>query len=204
MALSTASALGSRRTIVAFTALVLGAVAMGASPIFVRIADVGPYASAFWRTFLALPFLAAWAYAESGSLRPSFRVTTDRAVLLSGLFFTGDLFFWHLSILSTTFTGRERARAFAAWGAVAGAGVAFGPVLGGWLTTSYSWRWSFRINLIVTPIAIVGALVFMRPTPRTGRRQRIDVGGLFGDDAVEIDHERALADRQRCIGAPRE
>jgi EmrB/QacA subfamily drug resistance transporter len=82
-----------------------------------------------------------------------------------------------LSILSNTFTGHERARAFAAWGAVAGAGVAFGPVLGGWLTTSFSWRWSFRINLIVAPLAVLGALLFMRPTPRGARRQRIDVLG---------------------------
>src|ERR1700752_2870840 len=49
------------RTALAFGALVLGAVAMGASPIFVRLADVGPQASAFWRAFLALPFLWVWA-----------------------------------------------------------------------------------------------------------------------------------------------
>ena len=54
-----------RRVAIAFACLVLGAVAMGASPIFVRLADVGPYASAFWRTFLALPFLWAWARMEA-------------------------------------------------------------------------------------------------------------------------------------------
>src|SRR5690348_12782504 len=53
-----------------------------------------------------------------------------------------------LSILTTTFTGAERPKAFAAWGAVAGASVAFGPILGGWLTTDYSWRWGFRINVL--------------------------------------------------------
>ena len=67
-----------------------------------------------------------------------------------------------LAILSTTFQGRERATAFAAWGATAGVGVAFGPVVGGFLTTNYSWRWSFRINVIVAPLAIIGALLFMR------------------------------------------
>lgn len=90
-----------RRTILAFAALVLGAVAMGASPLFVRLADVGPYASAFWRCALALPFLALWAAWEKGGLAASFR-GVDRAVVLSGAFFAGDLFFWHLSILATT------------------------------------------------------------------------------------------------------
>ena len=48
------------RVALAVGALVLGAIAMGASVLFVRWADVGPYASAFWRVFLALPFLWVW------------------------------------------------------------------------------------------------------------------------------------------------
>ena len=90
-----------RRVALAIVALVLGAVAMGASVLFVRWADVGPYASAFWRVFLALPFLWVWMRLENREhgIAPLFR---DRAVLLAGLFFTGDLFFWHLAILGTT------------------------------------------------------------------------------------------------------
>jgi drug/metabolite transporter (DMT)-like permease len=89
----------------AFAALCLGAVAMGISPIFVRFAaaDVGPFASAFWRVALSLPILYAWmrveaAKAPAGAPRTSF----GRASILAGLAFAGDLFFWHLSILSTT------------------------------------------------------------------------------------------------------
>ncbi|MCU1390093.1 MAG: hypothetical protein JWL72_3431 [Ilumatobacteraceae bacterium] len=81
-----------------------------------------------------------------------------------------------LAILSTTFRGRERAKAFAAWGAAAGAAVAFGPVLGGFLTTNYSWRWSFRINVVVAPIAAIGALVLMRNGKRSARTP-IDLPG---------------------------
>ncbi|HEX2215179.1 MAG TPA: DMT family transporter, partial [Xanthobacteraceae bacterium] len=89
------------RSIVAFAALVLGAAAMGASPIFVRLADVGPYASAFWRTFLALPFLYAWARMEGpGKFRSRGRFSLP--VILAGILFAGDLFFWHLAILGTT------------------------------------------------------------------------------------------------------
>src|SRR4029453_5645393 len=82
-----------RRVALAFAALVLGAVAMGASVLFVRWADVGPYASAFWRVFLALPLLWLWMRLENGSAAWP---RLDRAVLLAGLLFTGDLFFWHL------------------------------------------------------------------------------------------------------------
>ena len=91
--------LSSRPVALAFACLVLGAIAVGASPIFVRFADVGPYASAFWRTFLALPFLWAWARIET---RHGGVMMFDRPVVLAGLFFAGDLFFWHLAILGTT------------------------------------------------------------------------------------------------------
>src|SRR6202008_3404176 len=88
-----------QRFSIAFAALVFGAVAMGASVLFVRWADVGPYASAFWRVLLALPFLYAWMRIEN---RNAAWPQLDRTVLLAGLFFTGDLFFWHLAILGTT------------------------------------------------------------------------------------------------------
>ncbi|MGZ4785642.1 MAG: MFS transporter [Acidimicrobiales bacterium] len=84
-----------------------------------------------------------------------------------------------MGIMSSTFVGRERATAFAAWGAVMGAAVAFGPLLGGFLTTNYSWRWAFRINVIVAPLAIIGALVFMRRSLVSGRRERLDVPGAL-------------------------
>lgn len=90
-----------RRVALALAALVLAAVAMGASPLFVRWADVGPFASAFWRVFLALPLLWAWARLERrGAAAAS--STLDRPTVLAGLFFAGDLFFWHLAILGTT------------------------------------------------------------------------------------------------------
>jgi drug/metabolite transporter (DMT)-like permease len=89
-----------RRVALGILCLALGAVAIGLSPIFVRLADVGPYASAFWRTFLALPFLYAWARMEGSAAAPPPRA--DLPVLLCGLLFAGDLFFWHLAILGTT------------------------------------------------------------------------------------------------------
>ena len=84
----------------ALLALVAGAVAMGISPIFVRVADVGPFTSAFWRVALALPVLYAWMrIAERGT---GGGAVFPLATILSGLTFTGDLLFWHLAIMRTT------------------------------------------------------------------------------------------------------
>jgi drug/metabolite transporter (DMT)-like permease len=86
----------------ALAALVVGAVAMGASPILVRLAEVGPFASAFWRVALALPVLWAWARLEDRSVPRPRGLLGNRAALLAGLLFAGDLFFWHLAITHTT------------------------------------------------------------------------------------------------------
>ena len=85
----------------ALVALVLGAAAMGISPLFVRMAssEVGPFASAFWRVFFGLPVLYVWARLEPA--QPDRRLFGQGAVL-AGLAFTGDLFFWHLAIMATT------------------------------------------------------------------------------------------------------
>jgi EmrB/QacA subfamily drug resistance transporter len=82
-----------------------------------------------------------------------------------------------ISVLATSFRGRERALAFAAWGTVIGAGSAFGPLLGGYLTTYHSWRWAFRINVIIAPIVILGALLVIRRDALNRARQRLDVLG---------------------------
>jgi EmrB/QacA subfamily drug resistance transporter len=82
-----------------------------------------------------------------------------------------------LAILSTTFHGRERATAFATWGATAGVAAASGPVVGGFLTAFYSWRWAFRINVVIAPLAIVGAMLFMARSPRSAGRVKVDWPG---------------------------
>lgn len=82
-----------------------------------------------------------------------------------------------LAVVSTTFHGRERATAFAAWGATVGVGVALGPVVGGFLTTNFTWRWAFGINVVVAPLAIAGALVFIARDRPTAKRISIDVPG---------------------------
>ncbi len=68
-----------------------------------------------------------------------------------------------LSLLATTFTHpKERGTAFGVYGAVAGAGGAFGLLLGGLLTEYLSWRWCLYVNLIFAGITATGAAVLLR------------------------------------------
>jgi len=82
-----------------------------------------------------------------------------------------------LSIISTTFAeGKERARALGVWAAIAIGGSAFGLVLGGWLTQSFSWRWIFFVNVPVGILAFIAALRIV-PESKEASHQAYDLAG---------------------------
>jgi drug/metabolite transporter (DMT)-like permease len=83
----------------ALPALLLGATFIALSPIFVRLSDVGPTASAFWRVALAAPVL--WLLALM-TRRDAPRAVRWKLLALAGLAFAGDLAFWHWSIRFTS------------------------------------------------------------------------------------------------------
>ncbi|MBU6389295.1 MFS transporter [Patescibacteria group bacterium] len=82
-----------------------------------------------------------------------------------------------LSIISSSFKGRERALAFGIWGAVAGIAVAIGPILGGWFTTYYTWRWIFRVNIPIGIIGILAAWLIITES-RVPHTKRLDLSGM--------------------------
>jgi len=84
-----------------------------------------------------------------------------------------------LSLINATFRGRERGIAFAVWGSTIGGMAAVGPLLGGWLTTAFSWRWAFGINIPLGIIIVVGVLLTVAES-RSDRAERIDgVGAVL-------------------------
>ncbi|WP_374395567.1 DMT family transporter [Sphingopyxis sp.] len=83
----------------AFLALLGGNIALSIGAMLVRLADTGPTASAFWRMTLALPFLLAFAWRESGGRLPPRPAVGIAAA--AGVFFALDLAAWHLGILQT-------------------------------------------------------------------------------------------------------
>lgn len=88
----------------ALPALVAGATLIGLAPIFVRLADVGPSAVAFWRLALALPILLPLCRRERAQEGRRFAAGGGLpwALVLGGLCFAGDLSVWHHSLHWTT------------------------------------------------------------------------------------------------------
>lgn len=86
----------------ALGALLAGATFIALSPIFVRISEAGPTATAFWRVALALP--ALWALYWIKAKAPPLRRYPAKWWLLfaAGIAFAGDLAFWHTSIQLTS------------------------------------------------------------------------------------------------------
>jgi drug/metabolite transporter (DMT)-like permease len=88
----------------AFPAMLLGSIMLAFGPWLVRLADVAPVASAFWRLALAVLPLALLARFAAAPAAVSAR--RDRRVLalaaLAGLFFAGDIALWHYGIVRTT------------------------------------------------------------------------------------------------------
>ncbi|MCG2796967.1 MAG: MFS transporter [Cellulomonas sp.] len=84
-----------------------------------------------------------------------------------------------LSTVNATFRGRDRAVAFGVWGAVMAGAAAVGPLLGGWLTSSFGWRAIFVVNLPVGLLVVVGALLLVDETRGGPRRRGLDVDGLL-------------------------
>lgn len=84
-----------------------------------------------------------------------------------------------LSIINATFRGKERAIAFAVWGSTIGGMAAVGPLLGGWLTTYFSWRWAFGINVPLGVIIVIGVLAFAVESREDNAPRRVDVVGAI-------------------------
>lgn len=85
----------------ALGALLAGATCIAASPIFVRLSEAGPTATAFWRVAIAVPVL--WALYFVKPRAKAGRYAAQWPLLLgAGFAFAGDLGFWHASIQYTS------------------------------------------------------------------------------------------------------
>jgi DHA2 family multidrug resistance protein len=96
------------------------------------------------------------------------------------------------AVLLEAFPPEGRGKAMAFWGLGIVTAPIFGPVIGGWLTDSYSWRWVFYINIPVGVVSLVmmQRYIFDPPYIRGGRTAGIDWTGIgllaLGIGALQI------------------
>ena len=142
---------GDRAARVALAALLSGALGIAFAPIFVRLSELGPTATAFYRLAFALPVLFLWMQIEGrqnpAPRRPSGLNDYGR-LIAAGLCFAGDLAVWHWSIL---FTSVANSTLFAN----------FAPIfvtLGGWLIFGERFSLTFLVGMAT---ALTGAIVLM-------------------------------------------
>ncbi|AXE78454.1 MULTISPECIES: MFS transporter [Streptomyces] len=84
-----------------------------------------------------------------------------------------------LSLLAVMFTdGKERAKAFGIYGAIAGGGGAVGLILGGFLTQALNWRWTFFVNIPFAIVAAAGAYFVIREPAGSRNRSSLDIPGV--------------------------
>ena len=82
------------------------------------------------------------------------------------------------ALTAATYEGRDRALAYALLGGIAAVAVAAGPLIGGWVTTEFTWRYVFAAETVV----VIGILLLRGKIARAAaaaRRPRLDVVGVL-------------------------
>jgi len=82
-----------------------------------------------------------------------------------------------VSLIAATYSGHQRALAFGIIGGVAGAAVAAGPLIGGWVTTELSWRYVFAGETVIVAVILL-VRHRMQRSPRVERPPRLDLVGV--------------------------
>jgi len=150
---------GSRAAVIA--ALLLGNFALAFGPWLVRMADVGPSASAMWRMALAAPVL----FLIAGYRRQPLTLPSNAlywTMLLSGLFFAVDLAAWHIGILKTKMANATL---------FANAASLFFPVWGFIVARA----WPTRREGAAFGVATIGTILLL------GRSAELSTQNLLGD-----------------------
>jgi DHA2 family multidrug resistance protein len=97
------------------------------------------------------------------------------------------------TVLLNIYPPQRQGSAMALWGVAVMAGPVLGPVLGGWLTETYTWRYVFYINLPIGILAFLGMTIFLTETPRN-TIAKLDWFG-FGTLSLAIGAMQVALDR---------
>ena len=114
----------------------------------------------------------------AGSALSALAGSTDQLIASRALMGVGAAFIMPttLSVLTNVFPAGERGKAIGVWAAVAGIGVAVGPITGGWLLEHFEWASVFTVNLPVVFLGLAGAMLLV-PESRDPEQAKLDPVG---------------------------
>jgi DHA2 family multidrug resistance protein len=101
------------------------------------------------------------------------------------------------SVMYELYPPEQRARAMGLWTMGVMMGPICGPILGGWLTENYSWRWVFYINVPFGVLTAIGLLIFLKESPHGGSAKLDWIG--FGALSVAIGAFQMMLDRGETL-----
>lgn len=84
-----------------------------------------------------------------------------------------------LSIIGVVFEPKERSKYIALLGAAGAVASIVGPILGGYITDNYSWRWIFYINVPIGVIAIIAILIALPNEKPEQTSKKVDIWGAI-------------------------
>ena len=84
-----------------------------------------------------------------------------------------------VALVASSYQGHERAVAYGVLGGVAGAGIAVGPILGGWMTTDFTWRLVFAGEVVVALGILAGTRLIREPARQEGASSLDWVGSVL-------------------------
>ncbi|MBN8867157.1 MAG: MFS transporter [Solirubrobacterales bacterium] len=91
-----------------------------------------------------------------------------------------------VALVAGNFEGKDRAVAYGVLGGMAGVGIAVGPILGGWMTSDFSWRYVFVGEVVVAAGIFLGTRWMLEPE-RSGRRPTLDwVGSVLSATGLAV------------------
>ena len=102
-----------------------------------------------------------------------------------------------LSIISATFSVKERGTAIGIWAGVSAMALAIGPLLGGIITEHISWNWIFFVNVPIGVGAVLAAIFVVPESRDTSREQRLDLPGLLTSGIALFSFVFALIEAHR-------
>jgi drug/metabolite transporter (DMT)-like permease len=192
-----------------------GATGIGFAPILVRLSEVGPSATAFYRLFFALPllWLAAWLEPRSDAPKPSSRSDHVRGVgqlppkssrrddfwrsplrlcALAGFLFAGDLVFWHWSLKLTSVANSTLLTNCAPFFVMLGARVVFSERITAWLLTGLG-------VASVGAAFLVGASLQLTPRHLVGDLLALTTAAFYGGYLLTIKYLRLSLSTARTL-----